>query len=184
MQCIRNRSRYWLPPKYNTLSCVDKLLIELGKTPSNWFASIPSSSIFVQFLKVIKKSKSLPKLLLVRRRSSRSSRYPKLVGTDPTKLLLPRSSFWSWDALHKELGIEPKNLLLPSSINLRLGRVWPMFAGRVPVSWFCVNEKTLIDDILQSEEGFIPFNLLSPTLKNDKVFKWPMPFGIFPSKLL
>ena len=72
---------------------VDKLPIELGKTPFNWFASIPSSSIFVQFLKVIKKSKSLPKLLLVRRRSLRSSRYPKLVGTDPTKLLLPRSSF-------------------------------------------------------------------------------------------
>ena len=30
----------------------------------------------------------------------------------------------------------------------------------------------------------IPFSLLIPTLKTDKLFKWPILSGIFPSKLL
>ena len=77
-----------LTPKYNSLSFVDKLPIELSKTPLIWFNSIDNNSILVQFPKDVKKSKSLPNLLEVRTRSSRSSSYPKLVRTNPSNRLV------------------------------------------------------------------------------------------------
>ena len=71
----------WLPPKYNKWSCVDKLPMELGKTPSNWFIADVSDSILLQFVKDIKKFKSLSNLFLLRCSNLRSSKNPKLVGT-------------------------------------------------------------------------------------------------------
>ena len=59
-----------------------------------------------------------------------------------------------------------------------------MFAGRAPLSWLTSNPNALIDDKLQREEGTIPFSLLTPTAKKDKLFKRPMLSGILPSKLL
>ena len=130
-----------LPPKYNSLSFVDKLPTELGTTPSNWFNAIDRTFNLLQFLKDVTKSKSPPTLFRPRRSCSRSSRCPKFVETNPTKLLDPRSIILSLDALHKEPGIGQKDLLPPILNNLRLGRVKPMFAGRAPLSWLISNPK-------------------------------------------
>ena len=59
-----------LPPKYNSLSFVDKLPIELGTIPSNWFNAIDKSFNLLQFIKDITKSKSRHTLFRTRRNSS------------------------------------------------------------------------------------------------------------------
>ena len=50
--------------------------------------------------------------------------------------------------LHNEIGIGPENSLKPNERNLRLGRVRPMLAGSVSLSWFTETENVWRDDIL------------------------------------
>ena len=46
-----------LLPKYNSVSWVDKLSTNMGKTPPNWFGLKSTVSSLLQFVKDVKKSR-------------------------------------------------------------------------------------------------------------------------------
>ena len=140
------------PSRYSARSCMDKFPIELGKLPPKLLLEKSSISSLVQFFTDVKKSKSLAELLprLFRQTPihQRCCRFPRSVGTCPTKLFPERASISSREALDSETGIGPKNLLVEMDKYLRLGKVSPMLSGRVPLSRLAGVEMMLIVDIL------------------------------------
>jgi hypothetical protein len=105
----------------------------------------------VQFSKDVKKSKSLaellPRLFPPTPKRERFSRFPRSVGTCPTKL------FWRDQEIQAEkhwivkLGLDQRIRFIDVQ-NWRLGRVRPMLAGRVPLSRLPPTSMDLKVDIL------------------------------------
>ncbi|KAK2373541.1 putative LRR receptor serine/threonine-protein kinase [Trifolium repens] len=101
-----------LPPRYSSLSWVDKLPMKFGKLPPKLLLDIESVSSLLQFVKDFKNSKSLlelfPKLFSSILRKYKSFSFPRF-GTCPTKLLAAISNSSMEEDAFMEVGIGPEN---------------------------------------------------------------------------